>query len=118
MVSIKAFRELALSLPETIELPHFENASFRVKKKIFVTLSERNRRACVKLSEVNQSVFSLVDKAIIYPVPNKWGKQGWTFIELKKVRKEMLMDALTAAYCEVAPKGLSSQLKGAAQKYK
>ena len=50
------------------------------------------------LSEIDQSVFCAFDKSIIYPVPNKWGKQGATYFELKTVRKDMLKDALTQAY--------------------
>jgi len=107
MITIAAFKKLALSFPEAVELPHFENQSYRVNKKIFVTLSEKNKRACVKLSEIDQSVFSVFDKSIVFPVPNKWGKQGWTFVELNKVRKEMLKDILTTAYCGVAPKRLT-----------
>lgn len=37
MVSIEAFRKLALSFPEVTEEPHFEKTSFRVKGKIFAT---------------------------------------------------------------------------------
>jgi hypothetical protein len=99
MVSIKIFKELALSFPEVVEQPHFEKTAFKVKR-IFATLSVETSLACVKLSEIDQSVFCSFDKAIIYPVNNKWGKQGWTFIDLKKVRRDMLKDALTAAYQE------------------
>lgn len=102
MVSIKHFKELALSFPETVEQPHFEKTSFRFRKKIFATLSEETSLAVIKLSAVDQSVFSSFDKTIIYPVDNKWGKQGWTVINLKKVRKNMLKDALTTAYNQVA----------------
>ena len=98
MVTPKEFRTLALSLPGSTEMPHFEKASFRTKKKIFATLSEENNQAVLKLSLVDQSVFCAFDKTIIYPVNNKWGKQGWTVVELKKVRKSMLKDALTTAY--------------------
>ena len=111
MVSIDTFRKLALSLPEATEEPHFEKTSFRVKKKIFATYDDKNKRACVKLSEINQDVFSSSDKTIIYPVANKWGKQGWTLIEMRKVRKELFADALTTAYCEVAPKKLANQIR-------
>jgi hypothetical protein len=106
MVSNKKFQELALSFPEAVELPHFENLSFRVNKKIFATLNGKERRGCLKLSEIDQHVFSSFDKTVIYPVPNKWGKQGWTLIELKKVRKDTLLDALTTAYKSIAPKRL------------
>jgi len=97
MVSINAFREIALSFPGTTEQPHFDKTSFRSKKKIFATLSEKTKIACLKFSELDQSVFCAFDKTIIYPVPNKWGKQGWTFIDLKKIKKGMLKDALMTA---------------------
>lgn len=111
MVSIDTFRKLALSFPDTTEEPHFEKISFRVKKKIFATFDEAKNRACLKLSEIDQDVFSSTDKTVIFPIPNKWGKQGWTFIEMKKVRKEIFLDALTTAYCEVAPKKLSQLVR-------
>jgi hypothetical protein len=44
-------------------------------------------------------------------VDNKWGKQGWTIIEMQKIRKEIFVDALTTAYCEVAPKKLADQVR-------
>jgi predicted DNA-binding protein (MmcQ/YjbR family) len=111
MVSIDTFRKLALSFPEATEEAHFEKTSFRVKKKIFATYDDLNKRACIKLSEIDQDIFSLADKTIIFPVDNKWGKQGWTFIEMEKVRKELFIAALTAAYCEVAPKKLSELVR-------
>ena len=111
MVSIDTFRKLALSFPEATEEPHFEKTSFRVKKKIFATYEELKNRACIKLSEIDQDVFSSADKTIIYPVDNKWGKQGWTLIDMKKVHKNLFIDALTTAYCEVAPKKLADQVR-------
>lgn len=104
MVNIEAFKKLAFSFPETIEQPHFEKTSFRVRKKIFATLSVLNNTAVLKLSEIDQSVFCSFDKAIIYPVNGTWGKMGWTVFDLKKVKKDMLKDALTIAYNSVAPK--------------
>jgi hypothetical protein len=47
---------------------------------------------------------SIDNNSAIYPVPNKWGTQGWTFIELKKVSKELVRDALSIAYDEVSKK--------------
>ncbi len=101
MVAIAGFKKIALSFPGVVEQPHFEKTSFRTKKKIFATLSSENQRACVKLSEIDQSVFCAFDKTIIYPVDNKWGKQGWTNIELQKIEKNMLQDILNCAYKEV-----------------
>lgn len=111
MLSIETFRKIALSFPETTEEPHFEKKSFKVKKKIFATYDDIKKRACIKLSEIDQDVFSSADKTIIFPVDNKWGKQGWTLIEMSKVRRELFVDALRTAYCEVAPKKLSDQIR-------
>ena len=102
MADNDSFKKLALSFPETIELPHFEKTSFRVKKKIWATLDEPNQRACLKLSLVSQSVFCAFDQSVIYPVNNKWGQQGWTMVELTKIKKNMLKDIATMAYNEVA----------------
>ncbi|MEO6165880.1 MAG: MmcQ/YjbR family DNA-binding protein [Chitinophagales bacterium] len=111
MVTEESFRKLALSFPETVELPHFEKTSFRVNKKIFATLDEKNNRACLMLSEVDQSVFAAFDKYVIYPVPNKWGKHGATFVELKVVPKSMLKDAMTQAYKKATTKKPTSRSK-------
>ena len=111
MVTIDIFRKIALSFPEATEEAHFEKTSFRVKKKIFATYDDIKKRACIKLSEIDQNVFSSADKTIIFPVDNKWGKQGWTLIEMNKVHKDLFIDALTTAYCEVAPKKLADQIR-------
>jgi predicted DNA-binding protein (MmcQ/YjbR family) len=98
MVSINSFRKLALAFPGAEEQPHFHLASFRVKKKIFATLWEKENRAMLKLSLVDQSVFCSFDKAVFSPVPGSWEAKGATFVDLAKVPAAMLKDALKAAY--------------------
>lgn len=107
MVSIETARQMALAFPETDEHPHFDRKAFRVKKKIFATMQEKEKRMMVRLTLVDQSVFCAFDPAIIYPVPGGWGRQGATIIELSKIKKAMFSDALTTAYCTVAPKKLA-----------
>ncbi|MBZ4041724.1 MmcQ/YjbR family DNA-binding protein [Flavobacterium hibisci] len=104
MVLIETFRKLALSLHDVAEEPHFEKTSFRINKKIFATFDEKNNTAVLKLNEIDQSVFCASSEMIFYPVPNKWGKQGWTIVELSKVRHEMFEDALIRSYENVASK--------------
>ncbi|QHV98187.1 MmcQ/YjbR family DNA-binding protein [Spirosoma endbachense] len=111
MIGLDLIRKVALSFPETTEQPHFEKPSFKIGKKIFATYNGPHNRVCVKLSEIDQNVFSSFDSSTIYPVPNKWGKQGWTLINLNKVLEETLVDALAMAYCEVAPKKLALLVK-------
>ena len=109
MVTVQEVRTWALAFPEAVEMPHFEKTSFRVAKKIFATLDTKNKKVVVKLNEVDQSVFSSGNTGI-NPLQNAWGKQGWTMIDLKKVRKTLFRDALQTAYCEVAPKKLRERL--------
>ncbi len=111
MVTIENLRKIALSFPEVTEQPHFEKTSFRVKNKIFSTYDARNKRASIKLSEIDQDVFSSAGKMIIYAADNKWGKQGWTLIEMTKVNAQLFEDALITAYCEVAPKKLADMVR-------
>jgi len=111
MVTFDKLRKLALSFPEAYEDGHFEKTAFRVKKKIFATYDAKNKRACIKLSAIDQQVFCLHDTTIIYPVPNKWGKQGWTLIEMSTIKTALFTDAITTAYCEVAPGKLSKLVR-------
>jgi len=98
MISIEQARKAALSLPETEEKPHFDLTSFRVKNKIFATIHADKNYVMVKLSAIDQSVFCAYNKEVIFPVPGGWGKNGATFIDLKKVKKSMLIDAITTAW--------------------
>src|SRR6478735_6581109 len=99
MISIDKARQLALSFEEAAEQPHFEKASFRIRKKIFATLDTEKHWVVVKLSLVQQSVYHDWNREVIYPVPGAWGKQGWTVIELKKVPAKIFKDILTLSYC-------------------
>lgn len=111
MVKAETVRKIALAFDETDEAKHHEIVSFRVKKKIFATLNEKENRATVRLSPVDQSVFCSFDQTVIFPVASGWAKYGWTNINLKKVRKETLTDALTMAYCCVAPPKLADKYR-------
>lgn len=117
MVDIDAFRKIALSFPETTEQPHFEKTSFRIGKKIFATLDVKKQQACVKLNEIDQDVFSAFDRSAIFPVPNKWGNQGWTLINLGEVREDILLDALTTAYRGLGNKNTTKNSKDLNKEY-
>jgi predicted DNA-binding protein (MmcQ/YjbR family) len=116
MVKSTEVRKLALSLDNAEELPHFERTSFRVKKKIFATMSEKENLVCVMLSPVDQSAFCAYDKTVMYPVPNAWGKKGATYVNLKKVKKTMLKDALATAYHHLVTKSTEQKTKRSARR--
>jgi len=112
MITIEQARKSALSLPETEEKPHFDLTSFRVKNKIFATIQADKNYVMAKLSKIDQSVFCAYNKEVIFPVPGGWGKRGATFINLKKVKKSMLLDALTTAWKTTAPSKLVEKYFG------
>jgi hypothetical protein len=109
LVSIASARQLALSLPEVEEASHFDLPDFRVNKKIFSSIHEDKNFMMVKLSPLDQAAFCSFNKEIIFPVPGGWGQHGSTFINLKKVRRDLLKKALVAAWKNVAPAKLVLQ---------
>jgi hypothetical protein len=108
MVSIVTAGKMALSLAGVEEKEHFGHPSFRVKNKIFMTLWPADKRAMVRLPIIEQSVFCSFPGEVFFPVPGKWGAGGATFVDLTKVRKGMLQDAIGVAYRHTAPKSARS----------
>jgi len=104
MVDIETARRLCLSLPEATEYDHFGKPAYRLKKKIFVTLWLDDKRAVLKLSPAQQTDFCERYSAVVFPVKGTWGKFGWTFIELDKIKEAVFLKALTAAWKNVGPK--------------
>lgn len=93
------FKSLVSSFPGTEQHPHFDRIAFKVAgKRIFATLHEKTAIANLKLTPVDQSAFCTFGKAAVFPVPNKWGLQGWTSFQLKKIPQELMADALNVAY--------------------
>jgi hypothetical protein len=92
------FLSIIQNLDAVKEAPHHHITSFKIKNRIFATLNLSESRACVKLTPIDQSSFCSYNLEHVYPVPNKWGKHGWTNINLKLVHPEMLEDALNTAY--------------------
>jgi hypothetical protein len=102
MVSIETFKQIALSFEGTEVNPHFNRTAFKmINKRIFATLLEKDETANIKLSIADQEVYCEFDKNAVYPVPNKFGLQGWTTFELRKLPIELISDALLTAYNDV-----------------
>jgi len=96
------FIQMALSFPQTEQVPHFEAIGFKITgKRMFATYFERDNISNVFLTPAEQKVFCRMDKKNIYPVANKWGEKGATTFNLNKVKKEFVMEALLSAYNEV-----------------
>lgn len=109
MLDFTTVKQIALALPDTDEHPHFHLTALRVKTKIFATLWEKDNRVMLKLSPVSQSIYCKVDPKVFFPVPNKWGLQGCTFVQLESADKDIFQEALLEAYNENMPKKKKSK---------
>lgn len=117
MITVAAFRKLALALPNASEGPHFENTAFLVKGKIFATLNESMGRAVVKLLPEQQEVMTMAEPDIFQRVPNYWGNKGWTWMRLKEADKRAVQSALRTASANVtAPKPQKPRKKTAVKR--
>ncbi|MEO5558085.1 MAG: MmcQ/YjbR family DNA-binding protein [Dokdonella sp.] len=103
------FRRLALALPEAVENAHMGTPDFRVRGKIFATLSSGAHPRCgVKFMLEQQEMFMQVDPAAFEPVKGGWGRKGWTNILLASAQPPIVSDALELAWRNVAPKKLAA----------
>lgn len=101
-MSIPEFIELAMSFEGTEEHAHFDRRAFKVKgKRIFATLDERSGSVNVKLTKADQATYCAYDKAAVFPIPNKWGQQGWTTFQISKIPESLMLDVISTAYNDV-----------------
>jgi hypothetical protein len=95
-------RRIALSLDGTTEAPHFERAAFKAKR-IYVTLAADGLTANFKFAPDEQELKCLTAADAFSPVPNAWGKQGWTTAKLAILSVTELASALETAWRHALP---------------
>jgi hypothetical protein len=94
---------MALALQGTLAAPHFDRSAFKVAR-IFVTLSADWRSANFKFTPDEQEFKCLMAPEAFSPIPNAWGKQGWTTAELSKLSAAELKSALETAWVHAGAK--------------
>ena len=106
-MTAKDFRQIALSLPESIESSHMEHPDFRVGGKIFATLDAPTKGwGMVKLWPDQQAEFMKEDPKAFKPAQGAWGLRGATYVHLSVAKKPTVRRALIAAWSTTAPKNL------------
>jgi hypothetical protein len=106
------FRRLALKLPEASEVGHMGHPDFRVRGKIFATLGyPASGWGMVKLTPEQQDVFIHIDEAFV-AAKGAWGARGGTTVNLRGAPKDVVREALLAAWRNTAPKSLVRQHGG------
>ena len=102
MIDLETAHEILLSMPDAIEDTHFDKPSYKRKGKIFATFNIENKWVTVKFMPEQQAEFC--ENEAFCEVPNKWGKLGWTHIDLNKVRKNDFIEAIKIAWGNVVLK--------------
>ena len=98
-------RRFALSLPEAEERETWETATFRVRGKIFVMFTERERHAWIKSEHDEQRALVAMD-ADAWFVPPYVGPSGWVGAVLSKVDGDEVRELIVEAWRLTAPKRL------------
>jgi hypothetical protein len=102
MATGRDLRRIAMTLEGTSEAPHFDRAAFKVKR-IYATLAADGMTANLKLTPDEQEFKCMLAPEVFAPVPNAWGKQGWTTLTLAKATAADLKAALEMAWAHAVP---------------
>jgi hypothetical protein len=94
---------LAMALEGTTCAPHFERTAFKVAR-IYATLGPDGLTANLKLTPDEQDLKCLTAPEAFEPVPNAWGRQGWTAAKLAALSFDELEAALRLAWQHALPK--------------
>lgn len=111
MVALTTFEELCLALPGVEKVEHWNHPAFRTKRKIFTTLWPETDSANFSFTPEEQAAFCAEDPKSFHPVEGGWGRQGWTTVKLKHVKKGMLTNAINSAWYNAAPPKLQEQYR-------
>jgi YjbR len=103
MATGRDLRRMAMALQGTTEAPHFDRAAFKVAR-IYVTLAADGRSANFKFTPDEQQFKCMLAPEAFVPVPNAWGRQGWTTADLSKLSAAELKSALETAWAHAVAK--------------
>jgi YjbR len=96
------FRRIALGMKDAGEHEHMGHPDFRVNGRIFATLHGDDEWGMVKLTPEQQRDFLERDGTAFVPEKGAWGLQGCTAVRLDAVAEDMLGEAMTLAWRNIA----------------
>lgn len=98
-----AARDILLALHGVAEHDHFGKAAYRgttpkgKPSRIFLTLWIEEKRAVLMVDAEQQAALHARHPSIFFPVPNKWGAKGATFVELARCSEGLFREAVAVA---------------------
>jgi hypothetical protein len=105
MITADKLRRAALSLPEAEERETWGHPTFRVRDKMFATLSDDGRSAGIKTTKEEQTALVAADPET-FGVPAYVGRHGWVSVELATADPAEVRELVTEAWRQTAPKRL------------
>ena len=101
-VNATQFRRMALAMAGAVEGAHMGHPDFRANGRIFATLHAGNKTGMVRLSPDHQKQFLEADPETFSPASGAWGRQGCTIVRLASAGEELLGEAMTLAWQDIA----------------
>lgn len=101
MITREEFDAVAKSFAGVTTHPHFDRTAYKIRR-IFVTLAGDGLTANVKLAREEQQMRCTLYPDALSPVPNKFGEQGWTTIDLTRASLPLLQSLLDTAMVAAA----------------
>jgi hypothetical protein len=97
MADAKDVERIALSLEGSIAAPHFDRTAFKVRR-IYATLAGDGRSLNLMLTPTEQEFKVMLAPEIYSAVPNGWGRNGATTVDLSRIGIEELEASLRMAW--------------------
>jgi hypothetical protein len=96
------FRRMALGMKGAVESAHMGHPDFRAHGRIFATLHADFTAGMVALTPDQQRQFISDAPDVFTPESGTWGLQGATRVHLAEADEEMVGEALTLAWQNIA----------------
>ncbi|MEM7802295.1 MAG: MmcQ/YjbR family DNA-binding protein [Chloroflexota bacterium] len=104
------FREFALALPEVEERETWGIPTFRIKDKMFASLSSDGTQASIKATHEEQDALTTLQPET-FKVAAYTGRFGWVSVDLTQIDRDHLEDLLSNGWRRTAPKKLVARYK-------
>ena len=101
-MTAKDFRRIALGMDGAAEGSHMGHPDFRVNGKIFATIDADGKQGMVRLTPEQQERFIREQPAMFHPAAGAWGRQGSTMVTLAAATDEVVGEAMTLAWQNLA----------------
>ena len=105
MITADELRRVVQSLPEAEERETWGHPTFRVRDKMFATMSDDGQQATVKATKQEQAAL-IAAAPETFGIPDYVGRHGWVSIQLATVDPTEARELMVEAWRQTAPKRL------------